>query len=321
MKKNIFLLILITSLFFLLFCSPGDNEITEDLPEIDISSLKPQVPIQGKIVFYSDLDGDEELYLLTKKGLEKLTDNTWNDECPKWSPDGNKIAFAANPQGTYEIFIMDLETRTLTQITEKLENPIGYAGHAWSPDGNKIAYTVERSKGIFKRNWIEEIDLRTKETKRLLPDFSSHHGIPDYSPVEPLFSFTGKRTRGWDAVMHDFRTNESIFLAEGGKSCRAHFSPDGKKLAYVSTENNDKADIWLMNPDGSNKKRLTFMDETHEYFPAWSPDGKFIVFSSVEDYGSRLAGNWALYLVEVKTGKVSLLLDSPGGDLFPDWTE
>ncbi|MFP4083148.1 MAG: TolB family protein [Candidatus Aminicenantes bacterium] len=121
--------------------------------------------------------------------------------------------------------------------------------------------------------------------------------------------------------MHDFLTNESIFLAEGGKSCRAHFSPDGKKLAYVSTENNDKADIWLINPDGSNKKRLTFIDETHEYFPAWSPDGKFIVFSSVEDYGSRLAGNWALYLVEVKTGKVSLLLDTPGGDLFPDWTE
>lgn len=320
MKDKILFWVIITSLFFSLCCGPGENEPPEAPSDVDLSSIKPSVPFKGRIVFYSDPDGDEELYLLTKKGLEKLTDNTWNDECPKWSPDGKKIAFAANPQGKYEIFIMDLESRDITQITTKLNNPIGYAGHAWSPDGKKIAYTVERSKGIFKRNWIEEIDLRTKKTKKLLPEFSAHHGIPDYSPTEPLLSFTGKRTRGWDAAMHDFRTNESFFLVEGGKSCRGHFSPDGKKLAYVSTENN-KADIWLMNPDGSSKKRLTFMDETHEYFPAWSPDGKFIVFSSVADYGSRLAGNWALYVVEVKTGEVSLLLDTPGGDLFPHWTK
>lgn len=321
MNKNILLIILSASLLISLFCRPSGNETEENHLGIDISTLKPQVSFRGKIIFYSDLDGDEEIYLLTKNRLEKLTDNNWNDECPKWSPDGKKIAFAADPQGKFEIYEMDVKSHTITQVTKGLQNPIGYAGHAWSPNGNKIAYTVERHRGIFKRNWLEEIDLRTKKTKKLLPDFSGHHGIPDYSPVEPLLSFTGKRTRGWDAAMHNFQTNESYFLAEGGKSCRAYFSPDGKKLAFVSAEADGKTDIWLMNPDGSSKKRLTVMEETHEYFPSWSPDGKHIVFSAVREYGSRLSGDWALYVVEVNTGKVSLLLDTPGGDLFPDWAE
>ncbi|MCK4932968.1 MAG: PD40 domain-containing protein, partial [Candidatus Aminicenantes bacterium] len=49
------------------------------------------------------MDGDREIYLLTKDGVTQLTDNGWDDEFPKWSPDGKKIAYSANPKGNYDI--------------------------------------------------------------------------------------------------------------------------------------------------------------------------------------------------------------------------
>jgi hypothetical protein len=42
------------------------------------------------------------------------------------------------------------------------------------------------------------------------------------------------------------------------------------------------------------------------------------MFSSTLKH-KKLKGDWALYLLEVKTGTITLFLDTPGGDLFPDW--
>lgn len=307
---------------FILGCQGANNSASaERKPPLKLSSLQPTVPFEGRIVFHSDFDGDYELYLLTKKGIKKLTDNTWDDVCGKWSPDGQKIAFAANPSGKFEIFTMRVDGSQITQITHELQNPIGHPGHAWTPDGQSIVYTVLRKRGFIRRFWMEIIDLKTQRSRRFIPEFKSSHGIPDLSPTAPLLAFTGKRRRGWDAALFNLKTRESRFLTEGGQSCRPHFSHDGGKLAYVSAEADGKADIWLMNPDGTNKQRLTKLDKTYEYFPAWSPDNKFIVFSSVDHYGDDLSGQWALYVVEVQTGRVSLLLDTPGADLFPHWAK
>jgi TolB protein len=117
--------------------------------------------------------------------------------------------------------------------------------------------------------------------------------------------------------MYNLRSHEVKFLDEGGKSCRARFSRDGTKLAYVSSQADGKGDIWIMNPDGSNKTRLTERDETYDYFPAWSPDDRFIVFDSSRQHDHN--GDWALYVIEVKSREARLLFDSPGNDIFPDW--
>jgi len=73
-----------------------------------------------------------------------------------------------------------------------------------------------------------------------------------------------------------------------------------------------------MNPDGTGKMRLTERDETADYFPAWSPDEEYIIFSSSLEHRID-RGNWSLFLVRVKTREIIPLLDSPGRDVFPDW--
>jgi Tol biopolymer transport system component len=130
-------------------------------------------------------------------------------------------------------------------------------------------------------------------------------------------AFTGKRMFGWEVAVYDMGENEVKFLDEGGKSCRARFSRDGKKLVYVSTRADKKGEICVMNPDGSRKTSLTDRAETYDYFPCWSPDSKYVAFNS--SFQGDHNGDWQLCILEVKSGKISLLFDSPGNDVFPDW--
>jgi Tol biopolymer transport system component len=318
MKRLLFLLICLCSVL-LLFCQSQKDNPSREQNLVRVQDYTSEVEFEGKIIFQSNLDGDHEIYLLTKKGLEKLTDNEWNDENPKWSPDGKKIGFTADPGGKYEIFVMNADGTDITQLTTHVRNPIGHTGHNWHPDGKRIAYSIERRRGIRKSHKMEMVDIHSKVVEEFAPELGGKTAIPDFSPIAPLVGVTSKGTVGWEVAAYHLETKELSFLTKGGKSCRPHFSWDGRKIAFVSAEADGKGDIWLMNPDGSEQTRLTYRDKHHDYFPAWSPDDKFIVFSSTLSYKKRLKGDWGLFLVGVEDKKTTLLLDTPGGDLFPDW--
>ena len=124
--------------------------------------------------------------------------------------------------------------------------------------------------------------------------------------------------RGWDAFVADLTTRKIIPLTEGGKACRPRFAPDGTKVVYVSSDADGKGDIWLANPDGTAQERLTGLPETFDYFPAWSPDGKYAVFASgTKHYPHQ--GTWSLALVKIGTKRVIPLFKSGARDVFPDW--
>lgn len=319
MKKTSGIILIALFSVLLLVCQSQKNNPQPEQNQVRLEDYKPATEFEGRIIFHSDMDGDNEIYLLTQRGLKKLTDNNWNDENPKWSPDGTKIGFTANPDGKYEIFMMDADGANLIQLTTNVRNPIGHAGHNWHPDGQKIAYTIERRRGIRKTHMMKMVDIRSKVNTELIPELKGKAAIPDFSPVAPLLGLTVKQTIGWEVGVYDLRTKELSVLTEGGSGCRPHFSWDGQKIAYVSGEADGKGDIWLMNPDGSEQTRMTPRDDTADYFPCWSPDDKFILFSSTPSYKKNLEGEWALYLLEVESGRITLFLDTPGGDLFPDW--
>jgi Tol biopolymer transport system component len=244
----------------------------------------------------------------------QLTDNTWNDEYPVWSPDGKRIAFTADPEGHYDIFVMESDGSRIVRLTTSKADE---KEPAWWPDGTSIVYSSEIKKFIRKQLSLWRVDIETTQTERVIPGYNKGHAIPHVSPDGLFLTFTGKRTMGWDAAMYDRGKNKVEFLDDGGKSCRARFSKDGKKLAYVSSKSDGKGDIWTMNPDGTGKMRLTERDDTYDYFPSWSPDGKFVVFNSSRQHDHN--GDWALYVVDIKSGEARLLFDSPGNDVFPDW--
>ena len=64
-------------------------------------------------------------------------------ESPDFSPDGRKVVFAALQGGVGDIFLLDLDTKKVTNLTK---DAFGDSGPSWSPDGSYIVY-VSRVSG------------------------------------------------------------------------------------------------------------------------------------------------------------------------------
>ncbi len=83
---------------------------------------------------------------------------------PVISPDGKYMAYIAKGEKSYEIFVLDLETKQERQLTA---NEFDEVYPSWSPDGTKIAYMAAQEKD----NWdIFVIDVATGEVFRVTSD-------------------------------------------------------------------------------------------------------------------------------------------------------
>lgn len=313
---SVLIALTVAILVFFSGCQHKDEKSLETSTQAINYSLEPRFSIEGQIIFQSDLDGDNELYLLSRAGIKKLTDNDWQDEFPRVSPDGRWVAFSSNRHGNYDLFVMAIDGSKTRRLTA---SPHDESELAWTTDGRRIVYTEERKRVVGRSYTLWSVDLATGERKRFLPEFSGSCSLPDFTPRAPWVTFTGKKTIGWDIYLADLENNKIINLSENGQTCRSRFSPDGRWLVYVSHEADHRGDIFIIQPDGQGKKRLTPRDETYDYFPSWSPDGRFVVFCSNARSMYAHEGDWDLYIVDVATGRVDLFLATPGRDVFPEW--
>src|SRR5205823_753856 len=99
----------------------------------------------------------------------------------------------------------------------------------------------------------------------------------------------------------------------------AAVSPSGQRVAWVS-ERDGNLEIYSMNADGSDPRRLT-NDFALDDHPAWSPDGKRLVFTSTRQASGKPGQGWnALYVMNADGSGVKRL--SPPGvtDYSPAWS-
>jgi dipeptidyl aminopeptidase/acylaminoacyl peptidase len=93
-----------------------------------------QRPEQVKIAFYSNRDGNYEIYVMDADGNNQrnLTKNPSDDMYPAWSPDGKMIAFMSNRDGNNEIYVMDTDGNNQRRLTN---NPAEDKWPSWfDPD-------------------------------------------------------------------------------------------------------------------------------------------------------------------------------------------
>lgn len=104
-------------------------------------------PDGERIIFVSDRDGAMNFYFMNKdgSGVEKITDfEKWTHDMPRISPDGKKILFTSDMSLGWQVFIFDIETKDVRQLTRI---PAGHCDAVWSNDGKQIAYIKRLGTG------------------------------------------------------------------------------------------------------------------------------------------------------------------------------
>jgi Tol biopolymer transport system component len=218
----------------------------------------------GKIAFERGNEtAEHDIYAIDPDGSGEvnLTHNGSNNRQIAWSPDGSRVAFFSDGDGSdnyYDIHVAPVDGSGPVRLadTGNAHSP------AWSPDGQSVAF----SDGYLYVVHADGTGLRAVAGPRT--------GSPFWSPDGTKIAFVA-----------DYGDRSDIYVvnADGSRLTRLtddsefpgnwmSWSPDGTRIAYVAGR------LYVMNADGSNKRKLS---DTDGFYPTWAPDGSKISFSAL----------------------------------------
>lgn len=245
-------------------------------------------------------------------------------EYPSWSPLGERLVFTRDNL-LYTVGIDGSRERELT-------SPFGSGLYhpSWSLD-NEILMTYA-PLGKYPQVWISAPDF--SEWKATTPDLSFQFD-PVWSPDGRTYAFSGAPgtiySQWFGFVFYGFRftyydikprdiylvdvKNDQVTQITSGLEDEFHpaWSPDGQKLAFVSVQEGNNPEIFVINRDGNGLTRLT-NDPAQDIYPSWSPDGTMLAFASDR------SGNFEIYLMN-HDGQVPVrMTDNLIDDFQPVWS-
>jgi dipeptidyl aminopeptidase/acylaminoacyl peptidase len=222
----------------------------------------------------------------------QLTRGDKSATTPRWSPDGQRLAFLSNRiEDKNQIFLINPLGGEAQQLT-KSETAI--SNFAWSEDGKTIAYTA------------------TEPTAQALKDRKDYLG--DYDVVREGYSYVHIWTFNVADAMNapaagKQRTKKKDFSVDSFS-----WSPDGSTIVFSATLNPDliqgvTADIYLLKLSDDSVKKIVAQPGPDNN-PRFSPDGKQIVFSSAMGEKLFFASNSRLAVVGVDGGTPRSITDT-----------
>ena len=261
-------------------------------------------------------DGSQLLYVLGESDWEKskqirhiwrieadgtntlrMTGGGAGESSPRWSPDGQWIAFLAkreDDEGT-QIYLM----RNAGGEAQKLmTHETAVSSIAWHPDGASIYFLASEPKSA---------EEKAKDKVK-----------------DDVFAFEEnyKQRHFWTITIED---KQETRITEGDYSLRGYnLSRDGTRVAYHKAptpllDDGDEAEVWVMDIDGKNRVQLTDNMIT-EGGASLSPDNRQVLFTAGANADFETYYNRNLFLVPATGGKARPLIpDFPYGIQRARW--
>lgn len=227
-----------------------------------------------RIAFIGEEKGEKQLYLMdwdggriSKTGLKGNVILS-----PRWSFDGTKIIYSAERNRQWGIFLLNFITMRENKVFSSQGTNIG---GDFLPNGYE--FTFSSSKDGTPDLYI--MNLNNNNVKKL----TSSYGIevsPSVSPDGKYIAFVSDRSGSPQIYTMQIDGSDLRRITfEGSYNTSPAWSPKGDKIAFTGRIGMNQ--IFIINPDGTGLTQLTTHGNNEE--PSFSPDGRYITFSSDRD--------------------------------------
>jgi len=270
----------------------------------------------------------------------QLTFGERGESAPAWSPDGRALAFlSARGSGDAvksQVWILPMDGGEAHELTSSGESVTGFV---WSKDGRQIAFVApdtspkadaakrqrrddpQMFEGDMRLSHLWVIDVATKRAREIVHGAFTVKGLPSWSPDGQRLAYSESPT----TLLRETRTDAYVVTVADRRADRisAHsdvqgapaWSPDGRTIAYTTMPQthgpraDSIADVQIGNSHltlydlatHANKDVYDPRADVSAGAPAWTPDGKRILFTT----GERAYA--AVYAYDVESGELARL--------------
>ncbi|HTR82794.1 MAG TPA: DPP IV N-terminal domain-containing protein [Bacteroidota bacterium] len=267
---------------------------------LSISELSDRWQKEQKVMYWPDIAKREDPADFATRITNHAKESNFYNTSPSISPQGDKIAFISDRDDYFDVFIISTIDNKVTKLVDGYstknfeELHLLTPGITWSPDGKKIALAVKSGDA----DAIFIVDVETGKQEKLEFKLDGIFSV-DWSPKGDKLAFVGDNTKQSDIYVYDLATKDLTNLTDDVFSdSDPHWSPDGKTVYFVSDRRDyvrrdeisrnfkmwkfdySQLDIYSMNIETSEMKRITDYPKSDETSPVISPDGTKMLYVS-----------------------------------------
>jgi Tol biopolymer transport system component len=273
------------------------------------------LPDPGRLAYASEYLGSTEIHLLDiSRGFR--FNLSWGG-VPVWSPDGRYMAYVTGSRANQDIFVMDANGSHTQNVTPDSPHDMS---PTWSPDSQNLAFESLRDGNweIYAADICDDCDTNPRN----LSNDPAIDSSPAWSPDGTQIAFLSTRSGESEIYVMDADGNNIRQLTRSSLTDLQPpvWSPDGTQITFTSLRSGNW-DIYVM--DVNCEKVLECLEKpvrnvsqhpAQDMSPAWSPDGRWIAFTSRRD------NNAEIYLVDTEGGTPINLTQNPDEDSSPAWS-